>query len=311
MAELPTRQLGRTGMQVTTLGYGAMELRGAPRGRDVSEAQAERILNAVIDSGINFVDASIDYGVAEERIGKYISHRRGEYFLATKCGCLSGPLLDNAPPAPSGRGFAHVFTPENIVRGLEQSLMRMKTDYVDLLQFHASPSSEQLFEHGALECVQDLKKQGKVRWIGMSGTIPNLKDHIEMGVFDEFQIPYSAMEREHEDLIAAASRAGAGIVIRGGAAKGGPGKEEGSAWDKWQEVDLTDLLDGMSRQEFVLRFTISHPHMDTTIVGTISPEHLNDNVEAVLHGVLPTDVYEEAKRRLATAGLQPIAIEAQ
>jgi aryl-alcohol dehydrogenase-like predicted oxidoreductase len=298
-------------MQVTTLGYGAMELRGAPRGRDVSEAQAERILNAVIDSGINFVDASIDYGVAEERIGKYISHRRGEYFLATKCGCLSGPLLDNAPPAPSGRGFAHVFTPENIVRGLEQSLTRMKTDYVDLLQFHASPSSEQLFEHGALECVQDLKKQGKVRWIGMSGTIPNLKDHIEMGVFDEFQIPYSAMEREHEDLIAAASRAGAGIVIRGGAAKGGPGKEEGSAWDKWQEVDLTDLLDGMSRQEFVLRFTISHPHMDTTIVGTISPEHLNDNVEAVLHGVLPTDVYEEAKRRLATAGLQPIAIEAQ
>jgi hypothetical protein len=51
--------------------------------------------------------------------------------------------------------------------------------------------------------------------------------------------------------------------------------------------------------------------MDTTIVGTINPVHLNDNVEAVLHGVLPADVYEETKRRLATAGLQPIAIEAQ
>jgi aryl-alcohol dehydrogenase-like predicted oxidoreductase len=248
--------------------------------------------------------------VAEERIGKYISHRRDEYFLATKCGCLSGPLLENAQPAPSGRGFPHVFTPENIIRGLEQSLTRMKTDYVDLLQFHSSPSKQQLLEHGAIECVQDLKRQGKVRWIGMSGTIPNLKDHLEMGVFDEYQIPYSAMEREHEDLIVAASRAGAGIVIRGGAAKGGPGKEEGTAWDKWQAVDLTDLLDGMSRQEFVLRFTISHPHMDTTIVGTVSPEHLNDNVDAVLHGVLPADVYEEAKRRLANAGLQPIAVEA-
>jgi aryl-alcohol dehydrogenase-like predicted oxidoreductase len=298
-------------MQVTTLGYGAMELRGAPRGRDVPEAQAERILNTVLDSGINFIDTSIDYGIAEERIGKYISHRRSESFLATKAGCLSGPLLDNPPPAPAnGRGNPHVFTPENIVRGLEQSLTRMKTDYVDLLQFHASPSKEQLLEHGALECVQELKKQGKVRWIGMSGTIPNLKDHIEMGVFDEFQIPYSAMEREHEDLIATASQAGAGIVIRGGAAKGGPGKEEGTAWDKWQEVDLSDLLDGGTRQDFILRFTISHPHMDTTIVGTINPDHLNDNVEAVLHGVLAADVYEEAKRRLASAGLQPIAIEA-
>jgi aryl-alcohol dehydrogenase-like predicted oxidoreductase len=67
----------------------------------------------------------------------------------------------------------------------------------------------------------------------------------------------------------------------------------------------------MSRQEFILRFTISHPHMDTTIVGTINPAHLEDNVDAVLHGALPADVYEEAKHRLAIAGLQPIAIEAQ
>jgi aryl-alcohol dehydrogenase-like predicted oxidoreductase len=288
-----------------------MELRGAPRGRDISEEQSERILNAALDAGINFIDTSIDYGLAEERIGRYISHRRDEYFLATKCGCVSGPLLDNPSPPEPGMRFPHVFTPENILRGLEQSLSRMKTDYVDLLQFHASPSKEQLLEHGALECVQDLKRKGKVRWIGMSGTIPNLKDHIEMGVFDEFQIPYSAMEREHEDLIVAASQAGAGIVIRGGAAKGGPGKEEGASWDRWQEVDLTDLLDGMSRQEFILRFTISHPHMDTTIVGTVNPEHLQANVQAVLDGVLPADVYEEAKRRLTVAGLQPIAIEAQ
>src|SRR5688500_363844 len=90
MPELPQRTLGRTGLEVTTLGYGAMELRGAPRGRDVSEAQAERILNAVLDAGINFIDTSVDYGVAEERIGRYISHRRSEYFLASKCGCVAG-----------------------------------------------------------------------------------------------------------------------------------------------------------------------------------------------------------------------------
>src|SRR5262245_25716829 len=63
MAGLPKRALGRTGLQVTMLGYGAMELRGAPRGRDVTDPQAETILNAVLDAGINYIDTSIDYGV--------------------------------------------------------------------------------------------------------------------------------------------------------------------------------------------------------------------------------------------------------
>src|SRR3954470_22528440 len=97
MPDLPTRTLGRTGMNVTTLGYGAMELRGVPRGRDVSDEQSERILNAVLDAGINFIDTSIDYGLAEGRIGRFISHRRSEYFLASKCGCLAGDLVNNPP----------------------------------------------------------------------------------------------------------------------------------------------------------------------------------------------------------------------
>jgi aryl-alcohol dehydrogenase-like predicted oxidoreductase len=62
-------------MRVTTLGYGAMEVRGAPRARDITEEQAETILNKVLDAGINYIDTSIDYGLSEERIGRYISHR--------------------------------------------------------------------------------------------------------------------------------------------------------------------------------------------------------------------------------------------
>ncbi len=137
MPDLPKRTLGRTGLDVTTLGYGAMELRGAPRGRDVSEEQAERILNAVLDSGINFIDTSIDYGIAEERIGKYISHRRDEYFLASKCGCLGGPLLDNPPEPVRPNGASPTSSrPRTSSAGVEQSLARMKTDHLDLLQFH-------------------------------------------------------------------------------------------------------------------------------------------------------------------------------
>src|SRR3954469_23627561 len=174
MPDLPKRTLGRTGLEVTTLGYGAMELRGAPRGRDTSEEQAERILNAVLDAGVNFIDTSVDYGVAEERIGKYISNRRSEYFLASKCGCLTGDLAANPPARLPGQNNPHVFTPENIVAGVEQSLRRMKTDYLDLVQFHSSPSKAQLEEYGGLQALQDLQQQGKVRYIGISGTIPNL-----------------------------------------------------------------------------------------------------------------------------------------
>ena len=302
MTELPRRQLGRTGLSVTTLGYGAMEIRGAPRGRDVSDAQAETILNAVLDAGINYIDTSIDYGVSEERIGRYIADRRDQYYLASKCGCLVG-----APPAPRGQTSPHVFTRDNILRGVEQSLARMRTDHLDVLQFHISPSRATLEKDGALDTVLELKRAGTTRFVGMSGTLPHIVDHIAMGVFDVFQIPYSAVEREHEAIIAAAARAGAGIVVRGGAAKGAPteGKQEGVQWDRWQKVELRDLLHGMTPMEFVLRYTFTHPDLHTNIVGTINPDHLRHNVEVLRQGPLPADVYAEAKRRLGAAGSAP------
>jgi aryl-alcohol dehydrogenase-like predicted oxidoreductase len=302
MGDLPKRQLGRTGLQVTMLGYGAMELRGVPRGRDVTEAQAETILHAVLDAGINYIDTSIDYGLSEERIGRYISRRRSEYYLASKCGCVV-----SAPPAPRGQRNPHVFTRDNITAGVEQSLARMKTDYLDVLQFHASPSRQTLEEHGALETVLELQRTGKVRFIGISSTLPHLPDHIAMGVFDVFQIPYSAVEREHEALISAAAASGAGLVIRGGAAKGAPseGKQAGTQWERWQQAQLDDLLAGMTPMEFILRFTFTHQDMDTNIVGTINPAHLQDNIDALLQGPLPPNLYAEAKRRLAAVAPAP------
>jgi len=284
------------------LGYGAMELRGAPRARDISDGQAETILRAALDAGINYIDTSIDYGLSEERIGRYIAHRRDNYYLASKCGCLVG-----APPAPRGERSPHVFSRENIIAGVEQSLRRMKTDYLDVVQFHISPSRQTLEENGALDALLQLQAAGKVRFIGMSGTLPNLRDHIAMGIFDVFQVPYSAVEREHEDAISRAAEAGAGIVIRGGAAKGAPSteKQTGLQWDRWQRAQLDDLLDGMTSVEFVLRFTFSHPHMQTTIVGTVNPAHLQANLVALEKGPLPSDVYVEAKRRLGAAGLMP------
>ena len=302
------RPLGRTGVDVTILGYGAMELRGQRRGPAIDDEEAGRLLNAVLDGGINIIDTAIDYGRSEELIGRYLGGRRDEYFLASKCGCLLGE-----PPPGATPPFPHDYSAGNIRAGTEQSLRRLGTDRLDLLQVHMSPSRTQMEADGTVETLIALRDEGKVRFIGMSGILPNLPDHIAMGVFEVFQIPYSAVQREHEDLITAAAAAGAGTLIRGGAARGGPsedkdwrqgplGLSEGEGERRWNASGVEDLLGGMGRLEFVLRFTLSHPALSSTIVGTAAMEHLRTNLAIAEKGPLPTDLYEEAKGRLAASG---------
>ena len=291
--EIPKRTLGRTGFDATVLGFGAMELRGTEqhhRGREIDPDRPGEILNLLLDEGINYVDTSIDYGDSEESIGQHISHRRDEYFLASKCGCWAGePLAEGLRP--------HVFTRKNITDGVEQSLRRLKTDHLDLIQFHHSPSLHELHAEDAIEVLVEMQQEGKVRFIGSSSVLPDIVDHIDLDVFDVLQIPYSALEREHEEVITAAHAADIGVVVRGGVARGEFGKAE--AWQRFADAKLNELADGASNAEFMLRFTISHPGMTTTIVGTLDPNHLRENIASVRKGPLPSDVSAEAKRRLS------------
>lgn len=303
-----TRTLGRTQADVTILGYGAMELRGEPRGPEIDDDTAGRLLNAVLDGGINLIDTSPDYGRSEELIGKHLGHRRDEFFLASKCGCLIEIPADAQPPYP------HDYSPANVRADVEQSLRRLRTDRLDLVQVHMSPSVEQLRDNQTVETLQELQKEGKVRFIGMSGILPNLPGQIAMDVFDAFQIPYSAVQRDHEELITAAAATGAGTLIRGGAARGAPSEDKnwrtgplsqpaGLGQRNWAASGIGDLLagSGMTPMEFVLRFTLSHPYLSTTIVGTASPGHLQSNIATAEKGPLPADLYAEAKSRLQPA----------
>jgi aryl-alcohol dehydrogenase-like predicted oxidoreductase len=295
--------LGRTGLNVTKLGFGAMEVRG-PRvwnGRPVTDQESERILNAVLDSGINFIDTSYDYGNSEELIGKFISHRRQEYILATKCGCTLVDCGDHDETP-------HVWTRENLLHNIDTSLRRMKTDYVDLLQLHG-PTVQQAEEGQLVDALKEIQATGKVRWIGISSYLPHIPAYIDSGDYDTFQIPYSAVEREHENLITAAAGKGAGTIIRGGVGQGEPGEGRGSSdrWSVWNKAGLDELMEeGETRTGFLLRFTLSHPHLSTTIVGTKNPEHLADNLRFAAKGALAPDVYAEAKRRLDSAGHSPV-----
>src|SRR5487761_166141 len=300
-----TRALGRTGANVTILGYGAMELRGQPRGPEITDEDAGRLLNAVLDDGINLIDTSPDYGRSEELVGTHVGHRRDEFFLASKCGCPVVFPADVPPPYP------HDYSQQNVRADVEQSLRRLRTDRLDLVQVHMSPSRATLEEDHTIETLKELQAEGKIRFIGMSGILPNLPDHIAMNVFDAFQIPYSAVQRDHENLITEAADKGAGTLIRGGAARGAASEEKnwtvgpltqqpGVGQRNWETSGMEALLDeaGIGRMEFILRFTLSRPGLSTTIVGTANPAHLASNIAVAEKGPLPADLYEEAVKRL-------------
>lgn len=287
--------LGHTGLDVTRLGYGSMGLRG-PRTwgvRTIDDPTAEMMLNAVLDAGINFIDTSPDYGISEERIGRYISSRRSEFHLATKCGCVYTQCDDHLE-------LDHVWSKEVIERNIETSLNRLQTDTIDILQFHGG-DAETLVQAGLIDLLRGFRDQGVVRHIGSSSKLPDLPALIELGVFDTFQVPYSCLAPEHHDWIARAAETGAGIIVRGGIAHGGPDAViRRPALDSvWERAGLDELLDDdMSRAELILRQTLSHPHAHTIIVGTCDPEHLAENIRALDRGPLAEDLQAEIIGRI-------------
>ena len=288
--------LGRTGLEVSQLGYGSMGIRGPKTWgvRVVSEELADELLNSVLDAGINFIDTAPDYGISEQRIGRYISSRRSEFYLATKCGCVYTQHEDHLE-------IDHVWKKEVLERNIHTSLERLQTDHVDVLQFHGG-DSETLQREGLIDMLIDLRAQGMIKFIGASSALPNLPALIDLGVFDTFQIPYSCLTPQHHDLITRAAEAGAGVIVRGGIAQGGPDAEiQRPALNSiWTQAKIDEILpDGMNRAELILRYTLGHPHCATTIVGTCNPAHLAENLDAVAKGPLPHDLFEQVSYRVA------------
>ena len=297
MASLPTATLGNTGIEVTRLGFGAALFH--PDKTHWTDQTAAALHHKVLDAGITFIDTAYDYVDSERRIGDFLAGRYGEFTLATKCGCTD--------TRPTENNSDHVWTRDNLLRGLEGSLARLRRDRIDVMQLH-NPTVAECEAGGLVDALLDMKRAGKVRFIGVSSTLPHLPTYLEWGVFDTMQIPYSALQRQHEEWITRAGEAGVGIIIRGGVAQGEPGNGRGSAdaWATFERAGLDELCaPGESRSAFVLRYTLSHPFTHTIIVGTTRPQHLQENIAAVLRGPLAADTYAEAKRRLDAAGERP------
>ena len=290
--------LGRTGLEVTKLGFGALEMRDIVEngGRLPSEEHAGVVLNAVLDSGINFIDTAPGYGRSEEFIGRFISHRRDEYYLATKCG---------RPQT----GVAHAdseWSRNDILRTIDESLVRLKTDHVDLLQLHG-PHVDDIEMHDCVATLEEVRASGKARFIGVSATLPDIATFVDWGVFDACQIVYSALEPEHEETITSAETAGAGTIIRGGSVKGAPLREQGRGGEfpivrrRWVESGLADALEGMDLVSTMFRYSLGHPSAHTFINGTKDLDHLKANIAAAEAGPLEPDLHALIRERVMAA----------
>lgn len=155
------RTLGRTGVSVSVLGFGASPL-GNVFGA-VSPQKALRAVHHALERGVNLFDVSPYYGdgLAEERLGAALAGRRDQVFLATKCGRYGTDRFD--------------FSAAAVARAFEASLHRLRTDYVDLLQVHDVEfgTPQQIVEE-TLPAMRSLQQQGKVRFLGLTGYWPGL-----------------------------------------------------------------------------------------------------------------------------------------
>lgn len=311
-------RLGHTGLMVTKLGYGAMEL------RHIDQNQAERLLKGVLEAGINFIDTSPDYGPSEDWIGKFISGQRDEYYLATKCGCNV--------PYPVGENTArHIWTGAQVRHNIEHSLQRLRTDHIDVWQVHSAEAAE-LASSDVLETMLRIKEEGKVGHIAVSisgraqvlapssyGRVRShhqeTADHVygqlqpyldgNWEVLEALQIWYSALNRGSEQAMMEAERRGMGLIIRGVVRCLNPWTD---LEDFACQIGLNELRgEKETIAQFLLRFALTHPALDTAIIGTKSLAHLKQNIQAVETGPLAKESWIEAKERLDQAGIKSLS----
>ncbi len=263
--------LGRTGLQVSRLGVGAAEI-GL---RMVDDARAAQVLNTALDEGINYVDTAACYGISEELIGRTIAHRREEFVLSTKCGHVTGGY-EGEP-----------WTASTIRDSIDRSLVRLRTDSVDLLQLHSCDTA--VLEKGeVIQALLEAQQAGKTRFIGYSGDNEAAQWAIDSDHFDTLQTSFSLVDQRALTTVFPSARArGIGIIAKrpiANAAWGTPGSDTpdpGEYVDRARVMAEMGPIPGAPDDPILLAlgFVFAHDEMDTIIVGTCNPEHMRANIK--------------------------------
>ncbi len=243
------RILGRTGWEVSTIGFGAIKL------PQVSQKDCNMLLNQAIDLGINFVDTADCYSDSEQKIGKALSKRRNEFYLSTK-------IDERDRAGVSGK--------------LERSLQRLRTDRIDLVLFHDVRESEydDIFERDGLEALEKAKREGKILDIGISihHSVSTMKKAIESGAFSVLMIAYSPLDEDRlaSDIIPFAYQNGMGLIAMKPLAGGRLGE-----WRGWNK----DYFKTESPAQISLRYVLTNPNITCAIPGMTNLSELAENVK--------------------------------
>lgn len=306
------RVFGHTGMQAGMLGFGAGEIGS----ENTPYHTVDRIIGEALDAGLNVIDTAPLYSDSEEKIGRALRGRRDRFLLFTKCG-------RHLPRKSSWTGFwlrakrkygrwkdkpdppefqSPEWNPRVLEWNIEQSLRRLKTDRIDLIQLH-SCSEETLRQGDVIEVLQRARQAGKVRHIGYSGDKRAALYAVRCGHFEALQISINIADQEALDLtVPLARQQGMGVIAKRPIANvlwRSPRPENRyyqSYWDRLQELQY-DFLQDARALEIALRFPLSVSGVHTMIVGTTSPAHFRQNMEFTAAGALDGSQFEAIRTR--------------
>lgn len=277
------RNLGNSDIEVSALGFGA----GTIGGDHQSELEIENLLNSVLDLGITLIDTSIGYGRSEERIGRFLKHRRHEYVLATKVGYGIPDTRDWTAPC--------------IQAGIERALKVLQTDYLDIVHLHTC--DRRTLECGdVVEALQTAKDAGKVRAIGYAGDNEPLQYAIGLGAFDSVIASVNLCDQHfiNHGLWEAKTR-GIGVIAKRPVANAPwrfaehPGDHYCAPY--WERLQAMNLDLSLPLQEVALRFAAFTYGVDSIIVGSTNISHIRQNLGAVEKGILSAEIVENLRRR--------------
>ena len=290
------RPLGRTGLQVSEIGYGAWGI-GGSMWLGAQEDESVAALRRAIELGVNFIDTARGYGESERIVGRVVREHRGEQLhVATKV-----PPKNGMWPAPAGIDPVEAFPGEHIRASLQESLRVSGLEVFDVLQFHVW-SDEWVGRGDWLETVQALKQEGLIRFFGVSINDYQPENALELiasGVVDTVQVIYNVFSQQPEERLLPACRAhDVGVIVRVALDEGGlTGRVRGDTefpegdWrndyfggDRRQQVQ--DHVDALVQDlgvepdrlpELALRYVLSAPEVSTVIAGMRTVRNVERN----------------------------------
>jgi len=309
------RILGKTGLKVSEVGYGAWGI-GKSGWIGASDDESIKALRRSIDLGLNFIDTALAYGEghSETLVGRLIKERSERIYVATKI-----PPKNEIWPAQSGVSVAETFPAEHVIACTEESLRNLGLETIDVQQFHVW-SDEWVNQGDWLEAVQKLKEEGKLKYFGVSindNQPENAIKLIETGVVDTVQVIYNIFEESPEDrLFPACERHNVGVIVRVALDEGGltgkitpdttfeesdfrsnyfQGDRKRQVYERVQKIasDLSISLDQMA--ETALRYVLSHTAVSTVIPGMRSVRNVERNCRVADGRGLPGEKLEQLK----------------